>query len=69
MALANQAAAQAKKWTFYTNQQGVRAVLYPDAQGQGAIEFFGADVTAAVAKCSSWDDHRTNNGKGATGVR
>ena len=69
MALADQSAAQAKKWQFLTNQQGVRAVLYVDAQGQGPIEFFGVDVATAVAKCSAWDDHRSKIGKSTTGIR
>lgn len=69
MALANQGAAQAKKWTFLTNTEGVRAVLYVDGQGEGPIEFFGADAATALAKASAWDDHRSKIGKGTTGVR
>ena len=69
MALANQAAAEAKKWRFLTTTGGVRAVVVPNAQGDGPIEFFGVDVADALSKCSSWDDHRTNNGKNANGVR
>lgn len=69
MALADQSAAQAKKWAFYTNQSGVRAVLYPDAQGEGPLEFFGVDAATAVAKCSAWDDHRSKTSKNATGLR
>ena len=69
MALANQAAAQTKKWSFYTNADGVRAVLYVDGQGEGPLEFQGVDTATALAKASSWDDHRGKIGKGTTGVR
>ena len=69
MALADQTAAEAKKWRFLTTTGGIRAVLYPNAQGDGPIEYFGVDVTDALSKASSWDDHRSKINKNATGVR
>lgn len=69
MSLADQNAAQAKKWQFLTTTGGVRAVLYPDSQGHGALEFFGTNVSDALTKASAWDDYRSKMGKTTTGIR
>jgi hypothetical protein len=69
MALANQAAAEAKKWLFTTRGALTVARVWPDAQGEAPIEVVGTSVADCVAKCSGWDDHRTERGKSAVGVR
>lgn len=69
MALADQSAAQAKKWSFLTTTGGVRAVLFLDAQGHAPIEFFGVDTATALAKASAWDTYRSNISKSTTGLR